>query len=153
MIRTDLSSQYKTKHCKKYLANGYCPYGKRCLFIHEAEDTSNKENINQTEGQGESKNQVSKTQEGYAEMLVHCINVSLQEHQKKLSVYNRKVFKHKEKKSILPSPGLQYMNIHSKTSPRLCCFTEICDNSKDHVKGFIHGNASSYEAYLESLIK
>ena len=45
------------------------------------------------------------------------------------------------------------MNIHSKTSPRLTCFSEICDDSKDHVKGFIHGNASSYEAYLESLIK
>lgn len=38
MIRTDISSQYKTKYCKKYLANGYCPYGQRCLFIHDQKE-------------------------------------------------------------------------------------------------------------------
>ena len=34
MLKTDVSAQYKTKYCKKYL-NGYCPYGPRCLFIHD----------------------------------------------------------------------------------------------------------------------
>jgi hypothetical protein len=34
MIKSDVSSQYKTKECKKYAQNGYCPYGLRCQFIH-----------------------------------------------------------------------------------------------------------------------
>ena len=35
MIKTDVSVLYKTKLCKKFSANGYCPYGMRCQFIHE----------------------------------------------------------------------------------------------------------------------
>ena len=35
MIKTDVSMLYKTKLCKKYSANGYCPYGMRCQFIHD----------------------------------------------------------------------------------------------------------------------
>jgi len=35
MIKTDVSVLYKTKLCKKYSTNGYCPYGMRCQFIHE----------------------------------------------------------------------------------------------------------------------
>lgn len=35
MIKTDVSILYKTKMCKKYSTNGYCPYGMRCQFIHE----------------------------------------------------------------------------------------------------------------------
>lgn len=35
MIKTDVSILYKTKLCKKFSANGYCPYGMRCQFIHD----------------------------------------------------------------------------------------------------------------------
>lgn len=35
MVKTDVSVLYKTKVCKKYSMNGYCPYGVRCQFIHD----------------------------------------------------------------------------------------------------------------------
>lgn len=35
MCKTDVSTNYKTKFCKKFAANGYCPYGVRCQFIHD----------------------------------------------------------------------------------------------------------------------
>lgn len=35
MIKSDVSILYKTKMCKKYSMNGYCPYGMRCQFIHD----------------------------------------------------------------------------------------------------------------------
>ena len=40
MVKTDVSSLYKTKLCKKYSANGYCPYGVRCQFIHDIADAN-----------------------------------------------------------------------------------------------------------------
>jgi cobalamin biosynthesis Co2+ chelatase CbiK len=39
MIKSDVSVLYKTKLCKKYSTNGYCPYGMRCQFIHEFSET------------------------------------------------------------------------------------------------------------------
>lgn len=42
MIKTDVSVLYKTKLCKKYSTNGYCPYGMRCQFIHEFNDPNAK---------------------------------------------------------------------------------------------------------------
>lgn len=39
MIKTDVSNLYKTKLCKKYSTNGYCPYGMRCQFIHDLSET------------------------------------------------------------------------------------------------------------------
>jgi hypothetical protein len=39
MIKTDVSVLYKTKMCKKYSTNGYCPYGMRCQFIHDQSGT------------------------------------------------------------------------------------------------------------------
>ena len=38
MIKKDVSVLYKTKLCKKYSANGYCPYGMRCQFIHDTNE-------------------------------------------------------------------------------------------------------------------
>ena len=35
MVKTDVSVLFKTKLCKKYSTNGYCPYGIRCQFIHD----------------------------------------------------------------------------------------------------------------------
>lgn len=43
MIKSDVSVLYKTKLCKKYSTNGYCPYGMRCQFIHEFEDPNLKQ--------------------------------------------------------------------------------------------------------------
>lgn len=40
MVKTDVSVLYKTKLCKKYSANGYCPYGMRCQFIHDITETN-----------------------------------------------------------------------------------------------------------------
>ena len=40
MVKTDVSVLYKTKLCKKYSANGYCPYGMRCQFIHDISETN-----------------------------------------------------------------------------------------------------------------
>lgn len=40
MIKTDVSILYKTKMCKKYSTNGYCPYGMRCQFIHNVAETN-----------------------------------------------------------------------------------------------------------------
>jgi len=39
MLKSYVSALYKTKHCKKYIANGYCPYGLRCQFIHGSKHT------------------------------------------------------------------------------------------------------------------
>lgn len=51
-------------------------------------------------------------------MLVHCINVSLQEYQKKLSMYHKKFVKKTEKQGKVDlgvnlSPDFQYMNVYS----------------------------------------
>jgi hypothetical protein len=40
MVKSDVSSLYKTKLCKKYIQIGYCPYGARCLFIHGDKSTT-----------------------------------------------------------------------------------------------------------------
>lgn len=68
-------------------------------------------------------------------------------------MFNKKIFRHKEKRHVLPSPGLQYMNIYSEPASRLGCFQDICDNQDDNSSGFMHGSAASYEKYLECLIK
>ena len=35
MVKSDVSVLYKTKLCKKFSQNGYCPYGTRCQFVHD----------------------------------------------------------------------------------------------------------------------
>jgi hypothetical protein len=32
------SSNYKTKKCKQFFENGFCPYGSRCQFLHRDEE-------------------------------------------------------------------------------------------------------------------
>jgi hypothetical protein len=39
MLKTDVSNLYKTKLCKKFSSTGYCPYGVRCQFIHQASES------------------------------------------------------------------------------------------------------------------
>jgi hypothetical protein len=43
MIKTDVSVLYKTKLCKKYSTNGYCPYGMKCQFIHDLKEGQHNE--------------------------------------------------------------------------------------------------------------
>jgi len=36
-LKKEKKSSYKTKLCKQYFDEGYCPYGKRCQFSHQKE--------------------------------------------------------------------------------------------------------------------
>ena len=96
----------------------------------------------------------------YSEVLIHCISVSLQEHQKKITVYNKKIMKKSERKNCydnaginLPSPHLQYMNIYSKQTTRLGCFKNIpiIPGEPDLDEG--QQDASTYENYLSDYCK
>ena len=40
MVKTDVSVLFKTKLCKKYSSNGYCPYGQKCQFIHDISEAA-----------------------------------------------------------------------------------------------------------------
>lgn len=140
MIKTDVSNLYKTKLCKKYSANGYCPYGMRCQFIHdinEAQPTEKKADpvkapefvpnapatsslsINSEAFKADPATQYKVLQDQplakatnkggfgnqqtslafaapkivYRDTLVHCMHVSIQEYQKKLKMYQKKVSK------------------------------------------------------------
>jgi len=62
--------------------------------------------------------------------VIHCINVSLQEQQKKLAMYQKKVdkkvgLKAKVESSGCCSPDFQYMNIYKNQQQRLSCFANI----------------------------
>ena len=43
-LRTPLKEEkkysYKTKLCKQFFTEGYCPYGKRCQFSHQKKNIS-----------------------------------------------------------------------------------------------------------------
>lgn len=164
MIKSDVSAQYKTKECKKYAQNGYCPYGMRCQFIHgqkenfvspQSQTTASssqkdisvsdfnatfvmEDKINLTPQGNDTLNSSGKNffefiniqnktikskqillkkptttvnakKAPYTEIFAHCINVSLQEQQKKLSMYQKKIekkvaFKARIEKSSCCSP-------------------------------------------------
>lgn len=55
----------------------------------------------------------------------------------------------------MPSPGLQYMNIYTKTAPRLGCFNHITQSGfkQEDLRVYLHGNAQSYESFLDSILK
>ena len=36
-IKNFVATNYKTKKCKQFFENGYCPYGSRCQFLHNEE--------------------------------------------------------------------------------------------------------------------
>jgi hypothetical protein len=40
MVKTDVSVLFKTKLCKKYSSNGYCPYAQKCQFIHDISEAA-----------------------------------------------------------------------------------------------------------------
>jgi hypothetical protein len=39
-LKEDKKSFYKTKLCKQFFCEGYCPYGLRCQFSHKKKDIS-----------------------------------------------------------------------------------------------------------------
>ena len=94
--------------CKKYQTNGYCPYGQRCQFIHGHKDniytkiqnqSFRKYSDNTFDHLSDSlicdsasfKSQVEQVNidyvPKYADILVHCLHFSYQEHQKKLVMF------------------------------------------------------------------
>ena len=204
MIKSDVSAQYKTKECKKYAQNGYCPYGQRCLYIHGPKDVlthQKKESSTKFSYADERVSitptghdivrdslfdlvQVSKTpksqqskkkqivgvsnamklnpprEASYSEIVVHCINVSLQEQQKKLAMYHKKVERRCVKSMIEDverlQPDFQYINIYQGKS-RLNCFSKIkLEESYNYDPEdilFNHCDAATYEGYLDSFCK
>jgi hypothetical protein len=59
----------------------------------------------------------SKREAPHSEMLVHNINVSLQEYQKKFAMYHKKFVKKQDKQSKMDiganiAPDFQYMNVY-----------------------------------------
>jgi hypothetical protein len=86
--------------------------------------------------------------------------VSLQEQQKKLAMYQKKVdkkvgLKAKVENSGSCSPDFQYMNIYKNQQKRLSCFKDIQleETSEQELDEEKVLDASSYEAHLETLCK
>ena len=100
----------------------------------------------------------------YSEIVVHCINVSLQEQQKKLAMYLKRIEKKAGLKAKIESscglytPDFQYMNIYQNQKPRLSCFRNIkLEDTYDEFDQenilYNHCDASSYENYLDTFCK
>jgi hypothetical protein len=62
----------------------------------------------------------------YKDILVHCVHVSIQEQQKKMKMFQKKVTK-KRFFDIVLQPELQYLNIYKEPVKRLSCFKAITD--------------------------
>jgi len=250
-MKSDVPVLYKTKLCKKYMQNGYCPYGVRCQFIHgkDAKMPSSGENSPQgknafiqgnifgqegpiqadkkspkkqrspardnsasgssdndselcysmissslmqqqekvaTQAQGtcssfdqsDDLSQDAQKQISYSDLLIHNVNISLQEHQKKLAMYKKRfsrkpdtglpgvkqVFDVKkiEAETGVLQPELQYMNFYQGQASRMKCFSDIADdNSLFTAEGeeeeecagnsYYHCDASQYEFYLHDI--
>ena len=147
MVKSDVSVLYKTKLCKKFSQNGYCPYGSRCQFVHdisELKKPSTEMNIKssnfeptQAQKSGEAMVQAASNTGGfgnkqakdaletpnviYRDTLVHNIHVSVQEYQKKMKMYQKKVTKKRQQELVCP-PELQYSNIYKSSVKRLSVF-------------------------------
>ena len=95
------------------------------------------------------------------------MNVSLQEYQKKQSMYHKKFVKKNEKQGKVDlgvnlAPEFQYMNVYSTSQKRLKCFDQITHADKndfdincgnDSSQAYHYGDASSYENYLDIMSK
>ena len=68
---------------------------------------------------------LEKTKIIYGDILVHNINVSVQEYQKKLKMYQKKISK--KYSECVYQPEVQYQNIYNKTAKRMGCFKDITD--------------------------
>lgn len=213
MVKTEVSVNYKTKLCKKYSANGYCPYGVRCQFIHEISETNKTPQVEakpaevldqevvdgpkpekkgltltaqsffqptatpqpvQQTIKGKSALGTKKTSDALAEqgvvyrdILLHCLNMSVQEYQKKMKMFQKKLMYRKRFLGQVQQPEIQYMNIYHTSERRLGCFKDICseeetsifnldeeqDEDKQNNAGYFYGDATSYEQHLDKVLK
>jgi len=285
MIKTDVSVLYKTKLCKKFSANGYCPYGMRCQFIHDLSETPQQRNppmmqqvqvpqeqpkpvavapaapqqlekvatynpmtgalnpepvveeaavvkpveeseeavapvpkaemklnctafqftglkstaipepaasatsaiigtkaagavlaASGTGGFGNQQTSMAFTLPKiiYKDILPHCVHNSIQEYQKKMKMYQKKVTKKKYFNTVFP-PEVQYMNIYKEPVKRLACFQAISEQfdaeqktagcwangvyvpptikkDEDEITYF-YGDAQAYEKHLDLTLK
>lgn len=158
MVRTDLPVNYKTKLCRKYQLNGSCPYGSRCQFKHGVNDhfarpgrkfseeiePKNDSYFAETFRCNVEQAKFDKVPK-YADILVHCLNVSVQEHVKKVALYEKK----SDGSTQVGEPEYQYMNIYQKATKRLNVFSAIALESSDSEDEDQHfGDAASYEKFL-----
>ena len=90
----------------------------------------------------------------YREILVHCVKVSIQEMQKKMKMYQKKVTKPKQK-AVVCAPDLQYMNIYASSVKRLRCFESITDgyDLEEDDEALFHGDATAYEHHLDEELR
>lgn len=109
----------------------------------------------------------------YSEILVHNINISLQEHQKKISIYKKKFarkqepavygvkqiqdMKKLEQESGVMQPDIQYMNNYSESTSRMKCFSNITggdflfDEPETTTENYHHCDANQYEFFLDHI--
>ena len=94
----------------------------------------------------------------YTDIVIHCINVSLQEQQKKTAMYQKKVEKKVGLKAKIESsggcsPDFQYVNIYKNQHQRLSCFRSIKLEETSELDAEKVYDASSYETYLDQICK
>jgi hypothetical protein len=93
----------------------------------------------------------------YSEIVIHCINVSLQEQQKKLAMFQKRIdkkvgLKAKFESAGVNSPDFQYFNIYKGQHSRLGCFRAIKLEDSDQESDKVL-DASAYETYLDQCCK
>ena len=98
----------------------------------------------------------------YRDVLVHSINLSVQEYQKKLKMFQKKVTK-KQQLEKVQQPEINYMNIYTQSVPRLSCFSSITSkySASEGVLeyetyqegGYFYGDATAYEHQLDKVLK
>lgn len=97
----------------------------------------------------------------YRDILLHCLNMSVQEYQKKMKMFQKKLMYRKRFIGQVQQPEIQYMNIYHTSERRLGCFKDICheeaeetsifnldedqDEDKQNNAGYFYGDATSYE--------
>jgi len=69
----------------------------------------------------------------YSQILVRSLNVSVQEYQKKMKMYQKKVQKRKMGDMISP-PEMQYMNLYSNSLSRLSCFQQVSAQFEKNIR-------------------
>lgn len=156
MMKTNLPVNYKTKMCRKYQMNNYCPYGTRCQFKHGVNDQLVKysgrkysEEIETTYYFVESvkcnveQAKFSETPR-YSDILVHCLNASTQEQAKKVAIHDKK----KDGQNQISEPEYQYMNIYQRAQKKLNVFKSIPLEKSDSDDEQHFGDAASYEKYV-----
>ena len=62
----------------------------------------------------------------YRDILVHCVHNSVQEYQKKMKMFQKKVTK-KKYLDFVQQPEINYMNIYTKQCSRMDVFKNITD--------------------------